>query len=79
MKKAQANSKSNQRFKRDCRDKEKEAHKMRKDLIDLKAQNEELKAHAQVAKQTAINKQDLRRSAGQPRVYSASNNNSNSE
>ena len=37
MKKAQATSKSNQRFKRDCRDKEKEAHKMRKDLIDLKA------------------------------------------
>ena len=56
MKKAQANSKSNLRFKRDCRDKEKEAHKMRKDLIDLKSQNEELKAIAKDAKQTAINK-----------------------
>ena len=76
MKKAQAASKSNQRFKRDCRDKEKEAHKMRKDMIDLKAQNEELKALAKDAKQTAINKQDLRRSAGPPRVYSASNTNS---
>ena len=75
MKKAQATSKSNQRFKRDCRDKEKEAHKMRKDLIDLKAQNEELKVIAKDAKQSAINKQDLRRSAGPPRVYSASNNN----
>ena len=51
MKKAQANSKSNQRFKRDCRDKEKEAHKMRKDLIDLKTQNEELKIIAKDAKQ----------------------------
>ena len=49
---------------------------MRKDMIDLKAQNEELKALAKDAKQTAINKQDLRRSAGPPRVYSASNTNS---
>ena len=80
MKKAQAASKSNQRFKRDCRDKEKEAHKMRKDLIDLKAQNEELKAIAKDAKQAAINKNDLRRSAGPPRVYSATqNNNINNE
>lgn len=79
MKKAQAASKSNQRFKRDCRDKEKEAHKMRKDLIDLKAQNEELKAIAKDAKQAAVNKNDLRRSAGPPRVYSATNNNTNTE
>ena len=43
MKKAQAASKSNQRFKRDAKDKDREAHKMRKDIIDLKAQNEELK------------------------------------
>jgi len=72
MKKAQAASKSNQRFKKDCRDKEKEAHKMRKDLIDLKAQNEGLKGIVKDVK--ANNKQDLRRSAGPPKVYSASNN-----
>ena len=52
---------------------------MRKDLVDLKAQNEELKAIAKDAKQAAINKNDLRRSAGPPRVYSATNNNANSE
>lgn len=75
MKKAQATSKSNQRFKKDCRDKEKEAHKMRKDLIDLKSQNEELKG---IVKDVKVNnKQDLRRSAGPPRVYSASNNANN--
>ena len=42
LKKAQASSKSNQRFKRDVRDKEREAHKMRKDIIDLKQQNDGL-------------------------------------
>ena len=52
---------------------------MRKDLIDLKAQNEELKAIAKDAKQAVINKNDLRRSAGAPRVYSATNNNTNTE
>jgi len=36
MKKAQAASKTNQRIKRDIKDKEKEAHKMRKEMIDLK-------------------------------------------
>ena len=36
MKKAQATSKSNMRFKKDVKDKEREAHKMRKDIIDLK-------------------------------------------
>jgi uncharacterized protein YdaT len=39
MKKAQASSKSNQRFKRDIKDKEKEAHKLRKEIIDLKHHN----------------------------------------
>jgi len=42
MKKAQASSKVNTRFKKDVRDKEREAHKMRKEMIDIKAQNEEL-------------------------------------
>ena len=42
MKKAQASSKSNLRFKRDIKDKEREAHKMRKDMIDLKSANDEL-------------------------------------
>ena len=37
MKKAQATSKVNNRFKKDVKEKEREAHKMRKDLIDLKA------------------------------------------
>ena len=35
MKKAQAASKSNQRFKRDVKDKEREAHKMRKDGVKI--------------------------------------------
>jgi len=37
MKKAQASSKVNTRFKKDVRDKEREAHKMRKEMIDIKA------------------------------------------
>lgn len=77
MKKAQANSKSNLRFKRDCRDKEKEAHKMRKDIMTMRQQNDELKVIVKDVK--ATNKQDLRRSAGPPRVYSANNNNANSD
>lgn len=43
MKKAQAASKTNQRFKKEFRDKEKESHKMRKDIIDLRSQNDDLK------------------------------------
>ena len=66
MKKAHAASKSNQRFKRDVKDKEREAHKMRKDIIDLKAQNEELKVKN---KDLSVNKASaLRVSAGPPRA-----------
>ena len=66
MKKAQAASKSNQRFKRDVKDKEREAHKMRKDIIDLKAQNEDLKCKN---KDLTVNKASaLRVSAGPPRA-----------
>jgi len=39
MKKAQASSKGNQRFKREIKEKEKEAHKLRKEIIDLKHNN----------------------------------------
>lgn len=42
MKKAQASSKNNQKFKRDVKDKDREAHKMRKELIDLKHRNQSL-------------------------------------
>ena len=42
LKKANATSKSNQRFKRDVKDKDREAHKMRKEIIDLKHQNQSL-------------------------------------
>jgi len=42
MKKAQASSKVNSRVKKDLRDKDKDLQKMRKDLLDLKAQNEAL-------------------------------------
>ena len=37
MKKAQASSKGNARLKKEVRDKEKDLHKMRKDMIDLKS------------------------------------------
>lgn len=37
MKKAQASSKANTRLKKDVREKERDLHKMRKDLIDLKS------------------------------------------
>ena len=43
MKKAQAASKTNLRFKKEFKEKDKESHKMRKDLIELRSQNEELK------------------------------------
>lgn len=36
MKKAQASSKVNSKYKKDVQVKEKEAHKMRKEIIDLK-------------------------------------------
>ena len=39
FKKAKASSKSNIRFKKDIKDKDREAHKMRKEIIDLKHQN----------------------------------------
>jgi len=42
MKKAQASSKSNARAKRDVRDKDRDMHKMRKDIIEMKGQNENL-------------------------------------
>ena len=48
------------------KDKEREAHKMRKDIIDLKAQNEELKVKN---KDLSVNKASaLRVSAGPPRA-----------
>ena len=37
MKKALASSKGNARLKKEVRDKEKDLHKMRKDMIDLKS------------------------------------------
>jgi len=42
LKKAQSSSKTNQKFKRDVKDKDREAHKMRKELIDLKHKNQNL-------------------------------------
>ena len=70
MKKAQAASKSNQRFKRDVKDKEREAHKMRKDIIDLKQQNEALTIKN---KDLSVNKASaLRVSAGPPRAAQVS-------
>ena len=36
MKKAQASSKLNIKFKKDVKDKERDIHKMRKEIIDLK-------------------------------------------
>ena len=42
LKKAQVSSKSNNKMKRDVKDKDREAHKMRKEIIDLKHQNQSL-------------------------------------
>ena len=39
MKKAQASNKANIKFKREAKDKERDIHKMRKEIIDLKHQN----------------------------------------
>ena len=50
MKKAQASSKGNARLKKEVRDKEKDMHKMRKDLIDLKSQNETLQVQVKELK-----------------------------
>lgn len=50
---------------------------MRKDIMTMRQQNDELKVIVKDVK--ATNKQDLRRSAGPPRVYSANNNNANSD
>ena len=42
LKKAQVVGKSNKQIKRDVKDKDREAHKMRKEIIDLKHQNQRL-------------------------------------
>ncbi len=70
MKKAQAASKVNNRAKKDVKEKEREAHKMRKDLIDLKAQNEEL-SNAVKDLKSRNTQQGLRSSQGPPRVAAA--------
>ena len=67
MKKAQATSKVNNRFKKDVKEKEREAHKMRKDLIDLKAQNEDL-SNAVKDLKSRNTQQGLRSSQAPPRV-----------
>ena len=68
MKKAQASSKTNLRFKKDVRDKEREAHKMRKDIIDLKAQNDDLSSQVRDFKQKQANQL---RNSNPPRLQSA--------
>lgn len=65
MKKAQAASKTNQRIKRDIKDKEKEAHKMRKEMIDLKHLNSGLN---QLLKDI---KSQNSKPVSAPRLYSA--------
>ena len=64
MKKAQACSKGNARLKRDVRDKDKDLHKMRKDIIEMKGHNETLQREVK----------ELRRSSSGPgsRVPAAS-------
>ena len=39
MKKAQANSKANGKFKKEVKDKERDLHKLRKEIIELKHKN----------------------------------------
>lgn len=67
LKKAQATSKANLRFKRDVKEKEREAHKMRKDLIDLKHQNQSLNALLKDLKSS----QSAQKAPPQPRTHSA--------
>ena len=43
LKKAQASSKSNLKYKRDNKEKDRETHKQRKDIIELKYQNDLLR------------------------------------
>ena len=73
MKKAQATSKSCNRLKKDVREKEKDLHKMRKDMIDLKSQNDTLHSFVKELKQNSARQNTNRPTvaAQAPRVSSA--------
>ena len=53
MKKAQASSKANIKFKKEVKDKERDMHKMRKEIIDLKHRNAGLGTQLQDEKNKA--------------------------
>ena len=73
MKKAQATSKSCNRLKKDVREKEKDLHKMRKDMIDLKSQNDTLHSFVKELKQNSARQNSNRPTVAvqAPRVASA--------
>ena len=64
MKKVQASNKNNQKFRRDIKDKDRAAHKMRKEIIDLKHINQNL---TDMVKEHKSNEKSLR--AQPPRMY----------
>ena len=72
MKKVQAATKNNQKFRRDIKDKDRAAHKMRKEIIDLKHMNQNL---TDMVKEYKSNEKSLR--AQPPRMYSSNIVNSN--
>ena len=73
MKKAQASSKGNARLKKEVRDKERDLHKMRKDIMEMKSQNETLQSLVKELK--ANTTRQVTRVAPPPRVQSAKNEN----
>ena len=64
MKKAQASNKVNIKFKREVKDKERDMHKMRKEIIDLKHKNAGLGTQLQDEK----NKQSIPVRSGPPKI-----------
>ena len=64
MKKAQASSKVNVKYKREVKDKERDMHKMRKEIIDLKHKNAGLGTQLQDEK----NKASVNVRAGPPKI-----------
>lgn len=75
MKKAQAATKNNAKQRRDIKEKDRAAHKMRKEIIELKQQNQTLN---QMVKDLQASQVIVRQTV-QPRVQSASVNNQQSQ
>ena len=51
MKKVSASHRNNKQYRKEAKDKDKELHKLRKELIDLKHSNQSLQASLKTAKE----------------------------